>query len=110
MEKLSSLCEDPEGSAKNNRIQNEKRMDFVTKLQPTNQCERPDMNPRRELPDDLFIAYGEEIEQVLRRAVHQALRMHKRAGNPVAGWKDGKVVIIPAEEIPVDDWPESGPA
>jgi hypothetical protein len=68
------------------------------------------MPPRRELPDDLFIACSEEVEQVLRRAVRQALRMHKRAGNPVAGWRDGKVVVIPAEEIPVDDLPENEPA
>lgn len=68
------------------------------------------MPPRRELPDDLFIAYSEEVEQVLRRAVRQALLMHKRAGNPVAGWRDGKVVIIPPEEIEVDDQPENEPA
>ena len=66
------------------------------------------MSERTELPDDLFIAYSAEIEQILHRAVHQALQMHKRAGNPVAGWRDGKVVIIPAEEIPVDD--ENEPA
>ena len=65
------------------------------------------MTARTELPDDLFIAYGEEIEQLLRQAVRQALQLHKRVGNPVAGWRDGKVVIIPAEEIPVDDWPEN---
>jgi hypothetical protein len=68
------------------------------------------MTARTELPDDLFIAYGQEIEQVLRRAVRQALLMHKIAGNPVAGWRDGKVVVIPAEEIPVDDLPENEPA
>ena len=68
------------------------------------------MTARTELPDDLFIAYGEEIERVLRHAVRQALQMHKRAGNPVAGWRDGKVVIIPAEEIPVDDLSENEPA
>jgi hypothetical protein len=28
---------------------------------------------------------------------------HKRAGNSVASWKDGKVVIIPAEEILVEE-------
>jgi ABC-type proline/glycine betaine transport system ATPase subunit len=25
--------------------------------------------------------------------------MHKRLGNPIAIWKDGKVVIVPPEEI-----------
>jgi hypothetical protein len=67
------------------------------------------MTARTELPDDLFIAYGEEIEQILRQAVRQALLMHKRAGNPVAGWRDGKVVVIPADEIRVDDPPDDEP-
>jgi hypothetical protein len=65
------------------------------------------MNPRRELPEDLLIAYHDEIERALRRAVRQALLMHKRAGNPIAAWKDGKVVIIPPEGIEVDDLPET---
>jgi hypothetical protein len=68
------------------------------------------MTARTELPDDLFIAYSAEVERVLSRAVRQALQMHKRAGNPVAGWRDGKVVIIPAEEIPIDDLSENEPA
>lgn len=42
---------------------------------------------------------AEAIERVLQRAVNQALLMHKRLGNPIATWKDGKVVIIPPEEI-----------
>lgn len=71
---------------------------------------RAEVNPRRELPEDLLIAYHDEIEQALRRAVRHALLMHKRAGNPVAGWRDGKVVIIPPEEIEVDDLPETEPA
>ena len=32
-------------------------------------------------------------------AVRTALRDHKRAGNPVAGWRDGKVVLVPPEQI-----------
>ncbi|HXG67154.1 MAG TPA: hypothetical protein VNO70_18775, partial [Blastocatellia bacterium] len=56
-----------------------------------------------DMPEDLFISKGKELEEVLWRAVRQALLMHKRAGNPVASWKDGKVVMIPPEEIPVDD-------
>jgi len=36
----------------------------------------------------------------MRRAVQEALIRHKRLGNPVAVWRDGKVVWIPPEEIP----------
>ncbi len=56
-----------------------------------------------EIPDDLFVAHGKEIEAVFRRAVRAALLAHKRAGNPVAAWVDGRVVIVPPEEIPTWD-------
>lgn len=42
---------------------------------------------------------AEAIERILQRAVNHALLMHKRLGNPIATWKDGKVVIVPPEEI-----------
>lgn len=42
---------------------------------------------------------AEAIELILQEAVRDALSIHKRLGNPIAIWKDGKVVIIPPEEI-----------
>jgi len=41
-----------------------------------------------------------KIESALRAAVRAALLRHKRAGNPVAVWRDGKVVQLRPEEIP----------
>jgi hypothetical protein len=41
------------------------------------------------------------IEQALSDAVEEALLQHKRAGNPVCEWRDGKVVWIAPEDIPV---------
>jgi len=61
------------------------------------------MSIESKIPEKLFLTHGKEIEEILRRAVQHALLMHKRAGNPIATWKDGKVVIIPPEEIPVED-------
>jgi hypothetical protein len=46
-----------------------------------------------------LVDFGKEIEEVLQRAVRLALLMHKRLGNPIATWKDGRVVIVPPEEI-----------
>ena len=56
---------------------------------------------------------GRTIEQVLEdhdavtaalgRGVENALRRHKRLGNPICCWKDGKGVTIPPEEIEVDE-------
>jgi len=41
------------------------------------------------------------ILRALQRAVRRALRQHKLAGNPVAVWRDGQVVWIPPEDIPI---------
>ena len=43
----------------------------------------------------------EGMDRALARAVRQALLEHKRAGNPVATWRDGKVVWIEPEELEV---------
>lgn len=56
-------------------------------------------------PKALNVVQGEPVVDALRRAARSALLEHKRAGNPVAAWKDGKVVIIPAEEIQVEETP-----
>ena len=51
------------------------------------------------LTNDFVAAHAKDIEQILRRAVNHALRMHKRLGNPIVIWKDGEVVTVPPEEI-----------
>jgi hypothetical protein len=40
------------------------------------------------------------ILDAMRQAVREALLQHKRAGNPVAVWRDEQVVWVPPEEIP----------
>jgi hypothetical protein len=52
--------------------------------------------------DELF-RDGKEIDSALRNAVQQALLQHKKAGNPVAEWRDGKVVLIKPEDIVVEE-------
>ena len=51
---------------------------------------------------DLFIVHGKMIEEVLRRAVQQALVEHQRAQNMVASWSDEQVVFIEPGDITVD--------
>jgi hypothetical protein len=41
------------------------------------------------------------IERALARGVREALLRHKQAGNPIAVWRDGRVVWIEAKDIPV---------
>jgi hypothetical protein len=45
------------------------------------------------------LADRELIQNALKRAAREAVLSHARAGNPVAVWRDGKVVWIPPEEI-----------
>jgi hypothetical protein len=54
-------------------------------------------------PDER-IADVERILFEMREAVREALAQHRRAGNPVAVWRNGRVEWIPAHEIP-DDGP-----
>ena len=49
-------------------------------------------------PDD---GQFERIQNALAAAVRDALLRHKRDGNPVAIWRDGKVVWIDPRDIPV---------
>lgn len=43
------------------------------------------------------------MTDAIRRAVREAVLDHKRAGNPIAVWEDGQVVIVPPEEIRLDE-------
>lgn len=44
----------------------------------------------------------EGIDRAIRAGVQNALRIHKLLGYPIAVGRDGKVVIIPPEEIELD--------
>lgn len=52
---------------------------------------------------DEFFYNGREIDKALQNAVKAALLKHKTAGNPVVSWKEGKIVWIQPEDIPVED-------
>ena len=43
----------------------------------------------------------ERIERALRAAVRDALLRHKRDGDPVAVWRDGRVVWLQPDDIVV---------
>jgi len=54
-------------------------------------------------PEDWLITHAEDVEALFRQAVQRALWRHKRLGNSVAVWENGQVVIVPPEEIEVDE-------
>lgn len=48
------------------------------------------------------------IEHAMRRAVRHALLTHKRAGNTVAAWKDGRVVLVNSDKIQIEELTKGG--
>jgi hypothetical protein len=44
-----------------------------------------------------------KAEMALKEAVAEAIAEHKRHGNPIAVWRNGKAVWIPPEEIVVPE-------
>ena len=48
------------------------------------------------------LAQADAVLIAVRESVREALIRHKRLGLQVVTWKDGRVVWVPAEQIPVD--------
>ncbi len=48
---------------------------------------------------------GTAIDAALTAAVREAVLRHKRLGQPIVEWRDGRVVLTPPEEIEVDESP-----
>ena len=60
----------------------------------------------RETPEpklEEVIAMGARIRRALGAGVRRALLRHKRLGESIAVWRDGKVVIVPPEQINIPD-------
>ena len=55
-----------------------------------------------------LIAETDVVEAAIQHAVRDALGQHKRAGNPVAGWENGQLVLVQPEQIDPDGLPLSG--
>lgn len=57
-------------------------------------------NPERTAHADERVQDAKVVEEALAKAVSEALQLHKRAGNPVPEWRDGKLRWLAPEEIP----------
>jgi hypothetical protein len=45
------------------------------------------------------------VLKALKTGVQRELKIHKALGNPVTAFRDGKVVVVPPEEIQIDEPP-----
>ena len=59
------------------------------------------MKKKSEKSIDEIFKEGSLIDNALKKAVQEALVRHKHAGNPIVVWRDGKIVWLKPEEIPV---------
>jgi len=60
---------------------------------------------RRDRPNiAALMAKGTPIDEALTRGIREALLRHKRLGQSIAIWRNGRPVLIPPEEIPVDEF------
>ena len=50
-------------------------------------------------------AFAKNFEDCARLAAREAVLLHKKMGVPIVVMRDGKMVIVPPEEIVVDDEP-----
>ena len=57
-------------------------------------------NPDQYIPAAELVQDDKLVEEALGRAVDDALRRHKQAGNPVPEWRDGKLHWVAPEEVP----------
>ncbi len=51
---------------------------------------------------NLLTVNSKAIDRAFRNAVKDALLKHKQANNPVAIWRNGKVVLLSADKILLD--------
>lgn len=54
--------------------------------------------PKKSRIGEMF-SDGRKIDDAVRSAVREAILRHKRAGVPVAVWRDGKAVWVPADQV-----------
>jgi hypothetical protein len=66
------------------------------------------MSDNKSTLDDLF-EDGRAIDEALKEAARDARRLHKALGNPMATWRNGQVVLVPPEDINIDDDSEQEP-
>jgi hypothetical protein len=65
--------------------------------------------PHSDLPLSERIHDIPRILEAMRRGVRAALWMHKVTGNPVPEWRNGQVVWVQPDDIPVDSFDDDEP-
>ena len=57
------------------------------------------MKPKKKAPTKRIVLTDRLVEKALALAAQDAVEAHRRAGVPLAVWRDGKVALISADEV-----------
>jgi len=49
--------------------------------------------------DHKNMSLGEMAEEALKKAVARVMEEHRKSGEPLAVWRDGKIVHVPADQL-----------
>lgn len=49
--------------------------------------------------DNKNMSLGDMADEALRKAVARVVEEHRKSGEPLAVWRDGKVVRVPADQL-----------
>jgi hypothetical protein len=60
----------------------------------------PEKPERKKTIEEIFDE-GTEIDAALERAVREAWIRHKKLGQSIVVWQEGKVVTLPPDQIPI---------
>jgi hypothetical protein len=60
------------------------------------------MIARRKYTAEELMQQADKVTAACQEAVREALWVHKQLGQSIVVWRDGRVVIVPPEEIDVD--------
>jgi len=63
------------------------------------------MKEKKPVDIERMIRESTLVDEAIRLAIQDAMRLHKKLGDPVVGWKDGQVVWVPADQIELDEEP-----
>jgi hypothetical protein len=58
-----------------------------------------EMNSQKKDLDQVF-RDGTAIQEAVGRAYRRAVKQHRQNGVPMIFWKDGKIVEVPADQLP----------
>ncbi|MCU0565453.1 MAG: hypothetical protein MUF49_02525 [Oculatellaceae cyanobacterium Prado106] len=53
------------------------------------------------MPEENQITLHDQITEAARDAIAQALERHRKLGESIAVWQDGKVVVLSSDQIPL---------